>query len=66
MILKDYKIDGDKVTLSKKELEEWATHYLEVAKKHTNGKLGYMYVGRRDSIIDILKLFDNNMEQLAP
>ena len=34
MVLKDYKIDGEYISISKKELENYMSHYSHIADKH--------------------------------
>lgn len=67
MIYENYKIDGDSITLNKKELEEIRDHYCKVADKFKpKGKDGKsknpilygMYLGKADAIVDILKMFE--------
>lgn len=58
MVLKDYKIDGDYICISKEELEEWRDHYDAEAMKRDKGKIGWFYLGKREVIIDILKMFE--------
>ena len=58
MILKDYKIDGNYIIISKEELEEWRDHYDAEAMKRGKGKIGWFYLGKREVLIDILKMFE--------
>ena len=58
MVLQDYKIDGDYICISKKELEEWRDHYGQVEKLQSNSHLRWFYTGKRDVCIDILKMFE--------
>ena len=58
MVLKDYKIDGDYICISKQELEEFAEHYYNVAIGKGKGKIGWFYLGKREVLIDILKMFE--------
>ena len=58
MVLKDYKIEGDYIKVSKKELEKWRDHYQEVASTKGKGKIGWFYLGKREVLIDILKMFE--------
>lgn len=58
MVLRDYKIDGDYIKISKAELEEFAEHYYNVASEKGKGKIGWFYLGKREVLIDILKMFE--------
>jgi hypothetical protein len=58
MILKDYKIDGDNICISKEELEKWRDHYDAEAMKRDKGKIGWFYLGKREVLIDMLKMFE--------
>jgi hypothetical protein len=58
MILQDYKIDGDYIKVSKEELEKWRDHYQEEASKRGRGKIGWFYLGKREVLIDMLKMFE--------
>lgn len=58
MILQDYKIEGDYIKISKKELEKLRDHYDDVASGKGKGKIGWFYLGKREVLIDILKMFE--------
>ena len=58
MVLKDYKIEGDYIRISNKELEKWRDHYQEEANTRGRGKIGWFYLGKREVLIDILKMFE--------
>lgn len=58
MVLQDYKIDGDLITISKAELEKWRVHYNNVALEKGKSKIGWFYLGKREVMIDILKHID--------
>ena len=66
MVFEDYKVDGDSITLTKKELEDIRDHYLKVADKFKpkpqkgcrNPLLYGMYIGKADLCIDMLKMFE--------
>ena len=58
MVLQDYKIDGEYICISKKELEEWREHYHNVASEKGKGRIGWFYLGKREVLIDILKMFE--------
>lgn len=61
MVLQDYKIDGEYICISKKELEKMEEYYwemmLEEFGKEDNG-MGEHYAGKRDMVLDILKMFE--------
>lgn len=64
MVFQEVEIKGDTITLKKKELERAAEHYFEMADKF-KPKPGadrddyrrWFYLGKADSLIDILKMF---------
>ena len=65
MTIQDYKIDRDFITLTKKELEEIRDHFCKVADKFKpkkdDEKFDFRYpyyLGRADSVVYILKLFE--------
>lgn len=62
MILQDYKIDGDSITITKQELEEARDHYCKVADKFSLYKDDeprmMFYLGKAAVLTDILKLFE--------
>ena len=64
MILQDYKIDGDSITITKQELEEARDHFCKVADKfkpRKNKELDYryaLYLGKAAVLTDILKMFE--------
>ena len=58
MVLQDYKIDGEYICISKKELEELRDHYLHLGTEKYHGKLGYYYVGKHTVMCDLLKMFE--------
>jgi len=65
MVFKNYKIEGDSITLNKKELEEIRDHYCKVADKFKPKKgdekfdFKYpFYIGKADIVVDILKMFE--------
>lgn len=58
MILKDYKIDGSYICISKEELEKWRDHYDAEAMKRGKDKIGWFYLGKREVLIDMLKMFE--------
>lgn len=73
MNLKHITVDGDSVTLSLKELEEWRSHYrkisqeqFDIAKSSTDSEFvnitkakAMFYAGKSDVIIEILKCADD-------
>lgn len=65
MVFKNYKIEGESITLNKKELEEIRDHYCKVADKFKPKKgdekfdFKYpFYIGKADIVVDILKMFE--------
>jgi hypothetical protein len=65
MTFENYKIEGDSITLDKKELEEIRDHYCKVADKFKPKKgaekfdFRYpFYLGKADIVVDILKMFE--------
>ena len=58
MVLKDYKIEGDCIKISKAELEKWRDHYTNEAETRGRGKIGWFYLGKREVLIDMLKMFE--------
>ena len=44
--------------ISKEELEKWREHYQEEANTRGRGKIGWFYLGKREVIIDMLKMFE--------
>lgn len=58
MVLQDYKIDGEYICISKEELERWRDHYQEEANTRGRGKIGWFYLGKREVMIDMLKMFE--------
>ena len=64
MILQDYKIDDDSITITKQELEEACDHFCKVADKfkpRKNKEPDYryaLYLGKAAILTDILKMFE--------
>lgn len=61
MVLKDYKIDGDYIRISKAELELLRDHYEGLARHHAKNRDSFrqaLYLGKRDVCIDVLKMFE--------
>ena len=60
MKLQDYKIDGEYITISKKDLQELASHYygLRVSydQMHDPSYRAY-YAGKEKAMMDLLSLF---------
>lgn len=53
------KIEGDTITINKKDLEEVRDHYLKVTQKQEfNPTLFLYYTGKADVMIDLLKQFE--------
>lgn len=59
MVPQDYKVEGDYICISKDELEKWRDHYESVASEKGRGKIGWFYLGKREVLIDMLKMFDS-------
>mgnify|MGYP003305810951 FL=1 len=60
MVLQDYKIDGDYIKVSKKELEQLRDHYMNVASRYATKDMHrwWYYMGKREICIDMLKMFE--------
>ena len=61
MLLQDYKIDGDYIRISKKELEGFRDHYQDVISQHKKNRDSFrkaFYTGKRDVCIELLKMFE--------
>lgn len=58
MVLQNYEVDGDNIIITKDELEKWRDHYQKEANTKGRGKIGWFYLGKREVIIDILKMFE--------
>ena len=64
MILQDYKIDRDNITISKKELQEAHDHFCKVADKFKPRKNKEfdpryaLYLGKAELLNDFLKMFE--------
>lgn len=65
MVFENYKIEGESITLNKKELEEIRDHYCKVADKFkpkkNDEKFDFkypFYIGKADVVVDILKMFE--------
>ena len=60
MVLQDYKIEGDYIKVSKKDLKELASHYygLRVSydQMHDPSYRAY-YAGKEKAMMDLLSLF---------
>ena len=53
------KVNGDTITISKKDLEEARDHYLKVKMRNENDPLlSFYYTGKADVLTDILKQFE--------
>ena len=65
MVWQDYTIDGEKITLTRQEIQEARDHYCKVADKFKpkkNGKTDIrygLYLGKVDVLNDILKMFES-------
>ena len=64
MIWQDYTIDGEKITLTRQEIQEARNHYCKVADKFKPKKGGKtdirygLYLGKADAMSDMLKMFE--------
>lgn len=61
MELKDYKIEGDYIKVSKKELEELSHHYYSLVALYNNAYDPFyraFYAGKESVVLDILKMFE--------
>ena len=61
MILLDYKINGNAIVLSKKDLEDNLARLADKMEMHRNNNEFEMWMvtaGEREAVISILKLFD--------
>lgn len=56
----EYEIseDGSKITITKECLEHLRDHYNNVRKSYGNSKVAWMYLGKSDVFVDILKMFE--------
>lgn len=57
----DYTIDGDKITIPKKVLEEIRDNYKSISEmSRLSGKheLSLIYLGKTEVFIDLLKMFE--------
>lgn len=61
MVLKDYKIDGEYISISKKELENYMSHYSHIADKQADLPMKMYYAAKFDVLLDIIRLFDELM-----
>ena len=62
MVLQDYKVDGEDIYISKKELEKCRDNYHKLAQHHKENHDSFrqaFYLGKRDVCIDILKMFES-------
>lgn len=66
MNFKNVTIEGDKITLTKKEIKEWRDHYRKMAdekrKNKDNDVLYGFYLGKSDALTEIIKEFDKKDE----
>lgn len=64
MVFQDYKIEGNKITLTKEELQEARDHFCKVAdkfkpRKGKDADLRYtLYLGKAAILTDMLKMFE--------
>ena len=53
-------VDGDKITLDKKELEELRDHYNDVARSYDIENFHYgFYLGKADVCVEMLQCWDD-------
>ena len=53
------KVNGDTITISKKDLEEARDHYRKISDRYdADNILGFYYTGKADVLIDLLKQFE--------
>ena len=65
MVWQDYKIDGEKITLTRQEIQEARDHYCKVADKfkpkkkdeHVDFRYAF-YLGKADVLTDLLKMYE--------
>lgn len=65
MVWQDYKIEGDKITLTKQEIQEAFEHFCKVADKFKPNRLDKaydfrypLYLGKAEILRDTLKMFE--------
>lgn len=66
MTLKDYTIEGDKITLTRQEIQGARDHFSKEAEKYlnTDSTCLYMYYqGKANVLTDILKMFESLEER---
>lgn len=66
MMLFDYKVNEDKLTISKKELEDNLARLADKMAMHRNNdefELWMVTAGKRDAVMSLLKLFDYDGER---
>jgi len=66
MVWHDCTIDGDKITLTRQEIEELRDHYCKAADKYKPKKKDksldpsfMLYLGKSDVLTELLKMFDD-------
>jgi hypothetical protein len=64
MVLRDgeYKIEDEGIWISKKALEKWRDHYMQLhnqyAKKKDSRYLPWMFMGEYSVCVDLIKMFE--------
>ena len=64
MILIDYKVNGDKLTISKKELENILAGLADKMSMHRDNdefEQWLVTAGEREAVVSLLKLFDKEL-----
>lgn len=64
MVLHDYSVGSDTITVSRKDLEEWVHKYQKIG--YDEQEFGcptwrsWFYWGKREVLVDLLKQIENN------
>ena len=58
MVLQDYKINGEYICISKKELENYMSYYSHLADKQTDMPMKMYYAAKFDVLLDMVRLFE--------
>lgn len=59
MVFQDYKIEDNKITFTKEELQEAYNHFCKVTDKFKDLDIRYLYyLGKSEMLHDILKMFE--------
>lgn len=61
MVIENAKIDGDFITISKSDIEEWIEHYEKIGNEEKEHGCptwrSWFYWGKREVLVDLLKHF---------